>query len=128
MSFVKTFAKFSIGTWIGALISLVSAPVTAWFINPAEFGKASMFTLAYSLLGSVVILGMDQSFSRFYVDVDDDKKHVLLKSVLLPSLLLTFFISVTILLFKEKISFLLFGSPNLTVYVWLLCLMVLLRM
>jgi len=49
-NFIKSFFQFSIGQWVAALISFITTPITTWLIIPEEFGKASMFTLAFNLL------------------------------------------------------------------------------
>jgi O-antigen/teichoic acid export membrane protein len=123
VSLVKTFAKFSIGTWVSAGISIASVPVTAWFISPEEFGKASMFTLAYNLVLNFVLFGTDQSFSRFYLDVDRKARHHLLKETLLPCLCSLGIAVFSLIIFKNRISVILFDSDNLSYTIYLLCVL-----
>jgi len=82
MNFLKTLAKFSVGTWIQAALGLITTPIIAWFITPEEFGKASMFTLAFSLSLNIALLAIDQGYARFYNESSD--KGSILRASLLP--------------------------------------------
>jgi len=87
MNFLKSFAKFSIGTWISAGISIFSTPILTWFIKPEEFGKSSMFVLAYSLLTSLLCFSLDQGFCRYFNEkIDNERPSLLASSLLLPFL------------------------------------------
>jgi O-antigen/teichoic acid export membrane protein len=122
MNVLKTFTKFSIGSWVSAIISLVGTPITAWFLSPAEFGKASMFMLAYGLLTSITGLGLDQSFARFYNDVEDGKRFNLLATVILPCLLMCTGIFFVSFILQNQFSKLLFDSIEYVHLVFFLCI------
>lgn len=110
MNLLKTLAKFSVGTWVQALLSLVSTPVIAWLVAPEEFGKSAMFILAYNLTLNVALLAIDQGFARFYNETVS--KETLLKSCL-PPLIATFAIcAIVIELAKKPINEFLFNSSN----------------
>ena len=66
-NFIKSFFQFSIGQWVAALISFITTPITTWLIIPEEFGKASMFTLAFNLLLNIALLGADQVLSGCFM-------------------------------------------------------------
>lgn len=108
--FIKSFFQFSIGQWIAALISFITTPITTWLIIPEEFGKASMFTLAFNLLLNVALLGADQSFVRMFYERSEDKRRDLLWDSLLPSLSVGFVVFVVIGIFWRELSFVLFGD------------------
>jgi len=110
--FIKSFFQFSIGQWIAALISFITTPITTWLIIPEEFGKASMFTLAFNLLLNVALLGADQSFVRMFYERSEDKRRDLLWDSLLPSLSIGFVIFALIGIFWRELSFVLFGDYN----------------
>jgi len=110
--FIKSFFQFSMGQWIAALISFITTPITTWLIIPEEFGKASMFTLAFNLLLNVALLGADQSFVRMFYERPEDKRRDLLWDSLLPSLSIGVVVFVAIGIFWEKLSFVLFGDYN----------------
>lgn len=48
-SFIKRFIGFSLGPIISAFLGFIITPITTWLISPEEFGKAAMFTMAYSI-------------------------------------------------------------------------------
>jgi len=109
-NFIKSFFQFSMGQWIAAFISFITTPIITWLIIPAEFGKASMFTLAFNLLLNIALLGVDQSFVRmFYERPEDDRRNLFWES-LLPSLTVGFVIFIVIGFFWKKLSFILFGD------------------
>jgi len=85
-SFFKKFSQFAIGPIFGALISLITIPITTYFISPTELGRASMFTLAQSLMMSFLYLGLDQAYTREF-NVNDDKDNLLLNAMMYPLLL-----------------------------------------
>lgn len=100
---------FGIGPIVGMFISMLTVPITTRLVSPDEFGKSSLFTLVQTIFNLVVLLGIDQSYVRFYNQKDIDKKNLLFNSLLLP---FTFCIVVIIavLLFGQKISFFMFGQ------------------
>lgn len=110
MRLIKSFAKFSIGVWIQALLSLVSTPIIAWFITPDDFGKASMFILAYKLVFNVVLLGSDQGFARYFNEEDPPSK--LLAGTLLPVFITSLISTLLFELFGTKVLVLLFGNSE----------------
>jgi O-antigen/teichoic acid export membrane protein len=83
---IKLFLKFSVGSWVSAAISLFTTPIVTALIIPDEFGKASMYTLAFNLVLQIALLGMDQGFVRkFYQQANDDYQSKLLwNSIALP--------------------------------------------
>ncbi len=118
--FIKYFFQFSMGQWIAALISFITTPIITWLIIPEEFGKASMFTLAFNLLLNVALLGADQSFVRMFYERPEDKRRDLLWDSLLPSLSIGVVVFVVIGIFWRELSFVLFGDSSYFFPVFLL--------
>ncbi|MBB5636595.1 O-antigen/teichoic acid export membrane protein [Pedobacter cryoconitis] len=108
MKLIKSFAKFSIGVWIQAVLSLISTPIMAWYITPDDFGKASMFILAYKLVFNVILLGADQGFARYYNE--DPSPVKLLRAALLPVIVMGGLVIAILELFRGQFSTLLFGN------------------
>jgi len=111
-NFIKSFFQFSIGQWVAALISFITTPITTWLIIPEEFGKASMFTLAFNLLLNIALLGADRAFARMFYEKKEEKRRNLLWEALLPSLFIGFVIFIFIGIFWENLSLVLFGYSN----------------
>ncbi len=90
---LKSFLKFSFGSWVSAVISFFTVPIITLLLNPEQFGKASMFTLVYGILTQVVLFGTDQSFMRFFYEYEEKKRPVLLWNAVFPSVVVWFFLS-----------------------------------
>jgi len=92
---MKKLLQFALGPISGAIISFVTVPLITYFLLPEEIGRAGMFTMVQALMPTIC-LGLDQAYTReFYVE--DDKKNLLLNSMLLPfSLAVLVFIIFTI--------------------------------
>lgn len=108
--FIKSFFEFSMGQWVAALLSFISTPITSWLIVPEEFGRASMFTLAFNLLLNISLLGIDQSFVRMFYEKSEDKRRNLLWESLLPSVAVGFLLFIIIGIFWQELSLVLFGD------------------
>ncbi|WP_345102258.1 lipopolysaccharide biosynthesis protein [Mucilaginibacter panaciglaebae] len=113
--FVNLFLKFSFGGLVSAVISFFSTPVITALIMPAEFGKASMFILAFNLLLQIILLGVDQSFVRyFYQDKFKSNSGALLASTITAPVVFALLAMVGLLLFWRPISIALVDTPNFT--------------
>lgn len=110
MKFFKRLIGFSVGPVIGAVISLVTVPVTTYFISPSEFGKSSMFTIILGFLNVFLYLGMDQSFAREYHE-KKDKLSLFFNASIVP-ILFSLFLLVVLVIFKKWVSSFLFGSDK----------------
>lgn len=109
----RSFVQFSVGPWLSAVISFFTTPITTYLIIPTEFGKASMYTVAFSLIMQVVLMGTDQSFVRMFYELNEDQRPVLLWNSLIPSLSMSLLASAILLTFRREVSILLFDNPNL---------------
>jgi len=112
-SLLRSFFQFSAGPWLAAVISFLVTPITTYLIIPEEFGKASMYTVAFSLILQVVLMGTDQSFVRMFYEHNEDKRPVLLWNSLIPSLFMSLLASAILLVFRREVSTLLFDNPDL---------------
>ncbi|EGP5302221.1 polysaccharide biosynthesis protein, partial [Enterococcus faecium] len=100
--FIKKFFSFSIGPIGGAIISLITIPVTTYFISPSEFGKAGLFTMVYGLVITLSYLGVDQSYSREF-HYSNNKKILFQNSLLIPVMVSCIFLLV-LSFYKENFS------------------------
>jgi O-antigen/teichoic acid export membrane protein len=90
---------------MAAAISLFTTPIITALIIPEEFGKAAMFTLVYSLLLQFFLLGIDQSYVRFfYTKNDEEYKSDLLLNSLYSCFLAAFVGIFLILVFRRTLS------------------------
>jgi O-antigen/teichoic acid export membrane protein len=75
---------------------------------PEEFGRASMFTLVYNVALLFSLLGLDQSFVRYYYEKQD--KSETFWNCLIPSVVFGMGISVIFILFERPLSVVLYGK------------------
>lgn len=109
MSFLQQLRDFGAGPIIGMGISMLTVPITTRLLAPEEFGKSSLFSLIQTIFNLVALCGMDQAFVRFYNDYKNEKKKLLCNAMALPLSVCTFVVVIGFL-FKNKISFFMFGS------------------
>ena len=106
MKIVKKFLSFSIGTWLGAVVGLITIPLMTRLFSPEELGRATMFTLALNVLMLFTMFGVDQAFIRFFYEEET-------KKLLRKCLTLTFCVFlvnlVLIFIFRKPLSVYLFG-------------------
>ncbi len=74
--FIKTFIGFSLSSWIGAALSLVSVPIKTRVFTTGELGKINLFISIVNMFLNFAYLGIDQTYSRFYFEPlgKNDKK------------------------------------------------------
>ena len=101
---LKNFLKFSFGSWVSAAISFFTVPIITLLINPEQFGKAAMFTLAFGILSQIVLFGTDQSFMRFFYEYEEKKRPALLWNAIFLSLVVWCIISVALICCWKWIS------------------------
>jgi len=109
-AYIKSFLSFSIGTWLRAIISFITTPIISYLIVPEEFGKASMFSLIYNVSLIISTIGLDQSFVRFYNEVENEKRRSLFWECLLLPLLFSILISTGFVAFEKRTSIILFQT------------------
>lgn len=108
--FIRRLIGFSIGPVAGAIISFITIPLTTYFIEPAEFGKASMFSVFQVLISTFLFLGLDQAYTREYFEIKD--KINLLKNALLLPLISSFVILLMIVFNLNFVSKILFNTEH----------------
>ena len=58
--------KYSIATWVNFIIYGASLLLVAWFIPADTWGQLDIFISTSTLIMNICILGLDQSFMRFF--------------------------------------------------------------
>lgn len=121
---ILEFFKFSYGSLISAGISFLSTPIITYLINPSEFGRATVFTICFSILITLIQLGTDQSFVRFFNGAKrkNDLSSLLANSLIYPSLILLVFIFL-ILIFGKYLTIQILGINDANSHYLLLFLL-----
>lgn len=108
--FFKKFTQFSMGPILGAFISLITVPLTTHFVLPEEYGKASMFMMVQTLMMSLLVVGLDQAYTREY-HVEKNKKNLFYHALSIP-LLLSIGLLIVFALNPYFFSYLIFESRS----------------
>lgn len=97
-SFLSQFVSLGIGSFLYLLVGLLGTPVITRLVDPVSYGDYSIFTVYSSIALAVCVLGLDQSFVRFFYSRESDfYRRRLLYACLTPSLALLIFAGVLLL-------------------------------
>ena len=83
----KKFIEFGIGNLIVLITGFISSPIITRLLLPEEFGKFSMFNTLTSLFLFILMLGLDQSYIRFFYEEDEEVRGKLLVRVVKLSMI-----------------------------------------
>ena len=123
-SFLVSIFKYSIATWINFLIYGFSLLIVAWFVDPEVYGPVDIFISTSTLFMNVCILGLDNSFIRFFNEppapLDKDKLFGACFGV--SSLFLFLTAVITCVFFPQKALKIFFTDPLNNIYLALLFL------
>lgn len=112
----KRFSQFSLGTFLGALISLVQVPILTHFLLPEAYGQAGLFRTLITQLPLFLYLGLDQSYSREYNSYEN-KNYLMQNSMIIP-LFNAFLFLIIAIIWDSELSNWLFGSPDYEYIIW----------
>lgn len=122
MKLLKKFGAFSIGPIVGAFLGFITVPLITYFISTDEYGRCSMFTLAQSTISMLIYLGLDQAFVREFNQAQGQVTHVLANAIRIP-LCAALTVDLVIVFCPHWVSALLFDTPDETLAVYALALM-----
>lgn len=112
-SFIKSIIGFSISSWIGFVIGIISVPLLTRLFDPIQFAIINQFNAATLFFLSLVTLGMDSGFVRFFLEPPSGfNKNQLLGKCLGSSILVLIVLTVISLPFYRSLSNILFGINN----------------
>ena len=112
MKILKSFARYAAGSLGAVLIGLISTPILTSLVPTVEMGKYSMFTTIGALASSVLYLGLDYAYVRYYNEENESVRPHLLNVCMRYSLLATILCSVVLLLFWPTVSRLVIGESS----------------
>lgn len=98
MNILKKFFSFSIGSFGAAIIGFLSIPVITRMVSPSEYGLVSIFISIGLILSTIVLGGMDQALSRFYLQ--ERLKSLFTKTFSLS--IISFFIITILLIISQN--------------------------
>lgn len=123
-SFLISIFKYSIATWINFLIYGVSMLLVAWFVLPEVWGPVNLFISTSTLFMNICILGLDQSFIRFFNEtLQPLNKNSLFGACFgLSTIVMVTVAAISTLFFPQQILNVFFTNPLDNIYLALLFL------
>jgi O-antigen/teichoic acid export membrane protein len=114
VNFVSKIIKFSIPSWVGFLTNIISTVIITRYFLPDTFGLISTFNAASTLVMSLVCLGFDSGFIRYFHEAPDglDRNRLFLFSISAPILMLLVISAVTFVVASQKLSLFILGVDN----------------
>lgn len=108
---VKNASIITIGSILGALVSIVTIPILTWYFSQEVVAKYSILLISLSL-GSVLIgFEMHQAYVREYYEVEE--KEQLLKIALIPGTTIFVLLLIILTLFNISLAELIFNFNSL---------------
>lgn len=106
---LKSFIDYFYGNFVVLLLGLVSVPLITWVLSPDEYGRTSLYSSVASIIYIFAILGLDQSYIRFFYKENVDRVK-LFKQCLKWPLILIIVLSGIYVIFSERFNVILFGK------------------
>ena len=104
--FIKNIVGFSMSTWVGFAISFFTIPIITRIFDPDAMGKINMYTTIVNLGMTIVLCGLDQTYTRFYYEgIHGKSSRVIFSYALIAT---TFVSAVAILIafpFRERLAY-----------------------
>ncbi|MBO6132920.1 MAG: oligosaccharide flippase family protein [Lachnospiraceae bacterium] len=101
------FLSFFYGNFAVLLLGFIQTPMVTRLMSASEYGRTGLFESVVSIIYIFALLGLDQSFIRYYYEDKVDRQGLIL-TCLKSSLCLVTGILIFYFLFSEKINHLLF--------------------
>lgn len=103
--FLSKMMGFSVATWISFIISFMSTPIITRVFLPEEIGKINLYNTYLTMVIVLSLLGIDQSFVRFYNEpFNENGKKRLLSLCLTVTLITATVVSVFIYYCKNIVA------------------------
>lgn len=103
------FLEFFYGNFVVLLLGFVSLPMFTRILSTEEYGRSSLFLSAVSIIYIFAILGLDQSYIRFFYNEDTDERKLFFQCLKYP-LILIIVLSCIYAVFSGFFNDLLFGK------------------
>ncbi|WP_410981429.1 lipopolysaccharide biosynthesis protein [Bacillus pacificus] len=99
---LKKFLEYALGSGIVLIIGFISSPLNTRLFSPTEFGKFSMFLLITNVLNALLLVGLDQSFVRYFHEEEEkDRGKLLYKNLKIPILMCLVSCIVIVIFYKQ---------------------------
>ncbi|MCT2347470.1 oligosaccharide flippase family protein [Bacillales bacterium AN1005] len=116
----KKFMEYALGSGLVLLLGFISSPLNTRLFSPEEFGKFSMFNLWSNIIAVLILVGLDQSFVRYFHEEQEINRSKLLIQTLKIPLLALLIVSILMLLFSKVLLVSLFSTYSLSLLLLLI--------
>lgn len=106
------FLRYFYGNFVVLILGLVSIPLITRIMSTDEYGRSGMFTTVVSVIYIFAILGMDQTYIRYYYKEGVDRRE-LMRRCLLPAIGIVAALSVIYSFLADFANTFLFGETGL---------------
>ena len=111
---MKSFIDYFYGNFVVMLLGFISLPLITRIMSTDEYGKTAMFTSAVSIIYIFAILGLDQSYIRYFYKDGVNRKRLLMQCLRYPLLLILLLAGIYIA-FSRFFNGFLFGSTGVDI-------------
>lgn len=119
----RKIASFALGPIGSAALGFITLPIVTWFFSQEDVGRISMLSVAISFSVLLYTLGLDQAYVREFHESDNTPK--LLKTTLLPGLVLLTLSLAILFSFDNIISIWLFEIDSLSLSIMVATIIIL---
>jgi len=97
----KKIASYAVGPIGASILGFITLPIITWFYSVEDVGRISMLQVFTSFSVLIFCLGLDQAYIREYHSTTN--KSLLLKTTLLPGVILSLILFIIIYLYDSTI-------------------------
>lgn len=118
-SLIKQFSIIGIGTIVTLLLGMVNTPIITRIVSADQYGKFSLIQTYGDLAMSILYLGLDQGFIRYFYERDETiyKSALLRTTMAIPIVTITIFSLITFILKSTNNLFVDFNISTLILFI-----------
>lgn len=113
-SVLKSFIEYFYGNFVVLLLGFISLPLNTYLFSTDQYGRTAMFTTAVSIIYIFAILGLDQSYIRFFHKKGICKKRLFMQCLCYPVIIILI-LGALYFCFADIFNHFLFGESSLDV-------------
>lgn len=87
---MKSFIDYFYGNFVVLLLGFISLPLVTRVLETDEYGRTALFTSVVSVIYIFAILGLDQSYIRYFYKKDISRRRLLLQCLIPPAVIVLF--------------------------------------
>lgn len=118
---IRQIFGYSIASWFSTLISFIVVPVSSHVYSADDLGKINFFLSVGSICYTVLCLGLDQGYIRFFSVAEEKTRNRLMSFNLAVVFSVLLAVSLGAAVFWKPVSVWLFGEANLVLLLMLPC-------